>query len=502
MSFGFGLGDLVALGRLAHDIHEKLTVLKTFDAKDELTELSMILGSAAQKLSLWTDTWVVDQAASSHSFEALWGVHGWRDVQTLLHQIRATYHKIQNANTSLQKGSTMTPLWRRALSGLPKNHKRDKSKIRSILSIARKIDKLMDELSAYSEVAFDSLHTLLLHKQPLSISDRLLDSLVTVRRAAVVLYRAANLSNSRCYLEIDLVGVPRKASTTDNLALSSRSFEILATRKLCYRLITETTVPEPTVEDLAVEAIKNPQTLDAMHVPEIPNLDSFTSSSVAPGEIVCLRFKALETLFWKRRQSTQLNKPLQHVNLSEMLHKDEDQSQKDHQRFGLLHFLARVELAYNMAESAFFLLGTPWLANMDNRKVCKIRPEIDSKEAFFWMNDPTGFENLYLANQNALQESSQLHNIGILLMQLALGTSKPSDSADTKDPHLWASRLLTDVQMVAGTQYSKACAFCIKSHRSNPAFSRHEKYVYSDESGWSTYLQELLEEYEIKVLGR
>ena len=89
-------------------------------------------------------------------------------------------------------------------------------------------------------------------------------------------------------------------------------------------------------------------------------------------------------------------------------------------------------------------------------------------------------------------------------MELALGNPDHSDRADVEEPYLRASKMLPRVQMAAGTQYCKACAFCIQDRRcfSMGSFARHEKYLHEEETGWDVYLRDLLEEYDAQVLSR
>lgn len=110
-------------------------------------------------------------------------------------------------------------------------------------------------------------------------------------------------------------------------------------------------------------------------------------------------------------------------------------------------------------------------------------------------------ENLYLENPDALSESSQLFQIGMLLIEIALQGRDYKEVGKSDDPYLYASNKLPLVHGSIGSRYYKACAFSDQDRRSTPSYGRAEKYQYPEKTGWDAYLKDMLEDYYIQVVS-
>ena len=111
-------------------------------------------------------------------------------------------------------------------------------------------------------------------------------------------------------------------------------------------------------------------------------------------------------------------------------------------------------------------------------------------------------EELSFEDPEALTERSQLFHIGVLLVEIALGSPEHSAPTEVRGLDLRTSKMLTLVQQSMGPQYCKATAFCLRDRESTSRFGLPEKYQYPEKTGWKAYLLELLEDYHAQVFLR
>lgn len=118
-------------------------------------------------------------------------------------------------------------------------------------------------------------------------------------------------------------------------------------------------------------------------------------------------------------------------------------------------------------------------------------------------DDATGIHLvLQVDNPDGLRMSSQLFQIGVILIEIALDSAEVSDLAKDGDPRLFVSETLPLVYKAVGADYYRACAFCVQD-RSSPSFYRqHHKYEYPEQTGWEVYIKGLLMEYHVQVVSR
>jgi len=109
-------------------------------------------------------------------------------------------------------------------------------------------------------------------------------------------------------------------------------------------------------------------------------------------------------------------------------------------------------------------------------------------------------EDLYFEDPDALSERSQLFSIGVVLVEIALCDER--NPHNIRDPDSRKSKILPLVERSMGSLYCGATAFCLADRRSATHFGRPEKYKYPEETSWTSYLTELLEDYHAQVFSR
>ena len=165
-----------------------------------------------------------------------------------------------------------------------------------------------------------------------------------------------------------------------------------------------------------------------------------------------------------------------------------------------LSLLRRVELAFKLVECGFYLLGTPWLASLNSKRLRIV--EANGRNQFVLEVQTLELEDLYSEDPKALSEPSQLFSIGVLLVEIALSDPDLSKAVMIQDPEPRIFEILPLVERAMGSSYSKATAFCLQDRRSGPHFGKPDKYQKPEETGWMSYFTELLEDYHAQVFSR
>ena len=165
-----------------------------------------------------------------------------------------------------------------------------------------------------------------------------------------------------------------------------------------------------------------------------------------------------------------------------------------------LTFSAKLDIAYNLVQCAFYLLGTLWLAYLKNENLGSI--ETYDRSVLVLKVEFLRLHWFVLENPDGLPESFQLLQIGIVLIDTALDGLGASDFERFLKPGQWAAKKLPLVHEALGSSYFRACAFCVPDQRSTFSFHRHEKYEYPRETAWKWDLEQLLRQYHEHVVSR
>ena len=487
MAIGFGIGDIENLAGTIHDLHDKIAAEPSCD---DNKRVPTILDSSTQKLDLWIKTWLGSQVKNSNHFETLWGNNGWIDIQKLLEEIKVTSQQFQPPDESQQELSQSKPWWRRSPWVKQNKKTRDGAASRT-LETASELEKQIDQLWAYTEVIFDSLHRLIIQQHEKSVE---CDSghFVAACKGALSLFRAAQASHTECLLVTGVVNQsqpmeihPDTSEDTHGLKCDPR-----------YWLLTGEDEFEDTVDQLDLENILIFTQESTALKPNKPKMQVFQDAS--PDEIIRVKTKASESLFKIINKQTVSSRKLRRENLDSFFNGNRKPSGEVYLSPSLLE---RFELALSLAQSCFTLIGTPWLVNLSSEKLERVQLAGEEPK-FCWTNSLSSLEKLVQEDKGAISESSQLFRLGAVLMEIPLGGIDHEDFSEMDNPLVWATQQLPDVQMVAGAEYSKACEFCIKDHGAIETFERPDKYNHAEQTGWNIYLRDLLVEYETEVLSR
>ncbi len=511
------IGVIGAVRQLQEDI------LRVHDRIFGDKQVARSLETSQQKLQIWQETWG-DNNIDTTTSTALWGTQGLTEIQKLLRTISNTVQKIENADRERSKiksrpsffnnekiqvtkqdgvdTKSQSP-WKRALQKISaKKSLAVTYKPLTMLELATELNSSIDELWTYSEVAFNSVHGLLATRAVGSPSGHSTDSFladaIRTRAASIALYRACSKSTRECSLEVSVL----RAETLRSRA-GPGSADISSS--LFFHLSTQSRDSPAEMRHMTIESIVRPGTPvtknSEIEEYENPDLTVFDMKSASDLGFFIRPKIANTTKSYFRVAKSPANVILlpETQNLAQILYKEKVSSTTSSAR--TLPFSVRIELAYNLVECALHLLGTPWLASLNSKRLRRINVE-DGRRPYVLEVQTLDLDELSFEDPEALAEPSQLFRIGVLLVEIALSNPEHSAPTEIRELDLRKSKMLTLVQQSMGPQYCKATAFCLHDRGSTPHFGRPEKYQYPEKTGWKPYLLELLQDYHAHVFLR
>ena len=519
-----------------------------------------------QKLQAWRETWSGQDRSldgkgpqSDIISKALWGVQGWENIQRILVTIKRAREKLEAALQELLENANSPPRnrWKAAVRALrSKKLSRSHSKDQNLKELAAELNENVDELWLYTETVFDSLHGVMAQDLKSPSRDRLLQSALHSRAVSLDTYWLCAKYPLDWSLEMNLL---------DARTMPFNSFEDRANASLhpSYHLFftqtgdDSTNLHEITLENVPRQGLSLEQVGDVMQPdePELqtPNLfsDLFSqnlirtcdSSTVQHGMTVKYTLEGSEVWGLKRAVNfPRASEPQMHTlqnfkpnvedgapvpvtskdprtlsslgitvmevhlksspeTLASILKtlKDATNNLSVHDHFSVG---AKVELAYNVVECGFFLLGTPWFSSLRSMNILRMKSTGGQRHKFMLRIQTLDMHDLLFDDAEALTEASQLHRIGVLLMEIALDS--PEVAMPTEDYGSSRSRmsLLPLVEQSMGAQYCKATAFCLQYPQQQARFQGLSKYKSSHFQEWISYLAGFLEQYHSQVFLR
>lgn len=474
---------------------------KNSKTRDNAKRISMALETSQQKFQVWKSTWVDNVSDPTVTSEALWGPQGWVDIQKLLLSIVETVHRIEALDQQSTKVSGRST-WKRSLSISSKKDRQIVVKGPTMLDLAMELSRSIDQLWTYSEVAFDSLHGIFAQKIRFPSRDRLLNESLGARAGSVALYRACHASRVDCSVEMNLFS---NGTEAQSLLLRRDSASSISSSSLFYHLFTQDRDTAAKLQDMTIESLPSPRIPDSgskmVDDSDQNDLHIFETSSALKSDLVCLRPKKGDppSFFRVAKPQASVSLESQTESLAQILYKV--------QLSGSLRLVKplsssdRVELAFKLVECGFYLLGTPWLASLGSTRLRRMETE-QGRNPFILDIQTLDLDDLYFEDPGAMAEPSQLFRIGILLMEIALSDPHTENPVNVQDLDLRTSKMLSLVEQSMGPQYCKATAFCLQGRRSTTHFGRPEKYRHPEETGWQSYLTQLLEDYHAQVFLR
>lgn len=500
MSLGFSITDFAAIFQLCVDIQDIHDTLSASDAHDNSENVLIALESSKQNLQLWQNTWRGDAPNSDGRVERLWGEDGWIDLQKLLTEIAKTIEAIKDADKERENAKLgRRSLWKVLMLRHLRKTRGTNSKSPSTLQLALDLDRTIDQLWIHSEVSFESLHGIPVKRYSSPARDQQLARSVLIRQGAIALYQACQRSATQCELDLDLL-------TIRSMPPDPRDTPCSASDKgLFYHLLANyANDPKQSRWEITAENFHFPEaatTRPNIKVHEEPDLAVFESSSRSSSHIICIQtsYPSADDHYFRVATNHTATGPLSE---SETLATELDRY-KTSTKSGILHSLTlrtKVELAYDLVQCGFYLLGTPWLASLTSKNLRRI--ETTERMVCLLGVKTIPLDYIYLESPDALSESSQLFQMGMILIEIALDGLDSSDTVKLENPYQYALNKLPSVYKVLGSKYYRACAFCVQDRRSISSYGRQEKYQYPMETGWEVFLKELLKEYHVQVLSR
>ncbi|KAG8529661.1 uncharacterized protein KY384_005142 [Bacidia gigantensis] len=480
MSPHFSINDIHFLAKDIHDLHDPIAAHVTF-----FERLVLTLNSSSQKFDSWVSTWLGDQIKYSSQLKALWGSDAWGNIQRLLENIKLTSLHFKTSNPSIQP-KVYSKLWRERRSSSKQKTKSGQDYPSQMLETALELEKRIDQLCAYTHLISPSLYQDFTRNEQDTSPSRSEEPRAN-RKAAVSLYHAAQRSGTCCTLCVD---VPPKSVQPDNTSGSEAPSpgSTPSTQMPCYRLLVAADKVNSRTEEICLEHVLTFDNDLTSPTPHKANLAALMYA--ASGSHVRLQAQALDSL----TSETVFKVLRKDVVDSEHFHRENlDRYFFDEAEIKPPTRSERYELAFSFAQSCFFLLGTPWLANLDSRQLQRLRRN-GRAAALGWTNEILPLERVSRIDQSALSMSSQLMRIGFILIEIAMGDLEGEDFANLENP-------LTLATLVAGIEYSRACEFCINGRLAAHHFWPEVKNCVK-EPIWNTDIGNLLNEFDKEVLSR
>ncbi len=516
-----------------------------------------------QKLQSWQETWSgqvrsPDGRASQSDItsKALWGVQGWENIQRILDTIKRASEKLEAALLKLQENAPRTR-WKAAVRALrSKSLSQPHSKDQELKDLAAALNKTVDELWLYTETVFDSLHGVMSQDLQSPPRDILLQSALQSRAESLDTYWLCAKYPLDWSLEMNLLD----ASTMPITSLYDKASYSLHPS---YHLFTQTgddttKLQKIVLEHVPREVLSLEQAGDVMQPDELESHTPNSSLRQFSQELI-LKFviptgqhgltienvpegghgfkpksRVIEpkpsepqmSIVQKLKPNPRDSAPVVTVTskgsgspsflsitkkevrlksspetLASILNtlKEATNNLSVHEHFSIG---AKVELAYKVVECGFFLLGTPWFSSLRSINILRMKSTSEQRHKFVLRIQTLDMNDLLFDDAEALTEASQLHRIGVLLMEIAL--DKPEVAMRTEDYGNSTNRtsLLPLVEQTMGVQYCKATAFCLQYPQQQTRFQGLSKYESSHFQEWTSYLADFLQHYHSQVFLR
>lgn len=508
MSVDCGVGELEIISQVyarLHDIPDNLLALTRCDASNQVTQG---LELSKERLEKWWWTFQCDASTPIETAirrcEILLEKDNWVKVLEILDEITRIVGLLKHVVAKPDNAK----VGRKLILKIFKFGQLKKPQPPTSLHLALELRQTIEWLWVYSGVSNELMNGSS-KKEYSPALDQQLSRCVTVRQGAVVLYEACQRSTRRCELELDIW-------SDRDMPTNRQHITPLATETSLFYHITvvSATTPEVTGWNLTAQSLEGPEVV-AMNpditVHDEPDLTALEPSPLSSSHILGIRpsYSGINCDPWT---DYYFEVTAAHTTAGSMSESERSapplKSNRPLTAVGSqrpLTWQDKWDLAYNLAQSGFYLLGTPWLASLSS-KTLRIMKTKD--RAVFILDVKTWeLESIFLdENSYRLSDSWQLFQIGLILIDIALDYPDASDLARLEDPHSYAAMKLPLVYHVMGAYYYRACAFCVKDRRSSRDdtynYQHHSKYAYPEKTSWKCDLKQLLEEYHIQVVSR
>ena len=440
-----------------------------------------------QKYQVWQKNWSGVAVNPDVSAKALWSVQGWRIIRGMLDKILKDSDYIGEYLDHIRGSPAPKPRskWKTAVMALRSKQQSSES-LKELQKQAAALSASIDQLWIYSETVFDSLHGILAHETKLPEREKLLTLALHSRAGSLVLHTLCSNLPVNCCLEIRLLGPEYPP------------------RRLFYHLLAQVRESPKEIQEVTVESIPEPDESELARNDVVesndPELQLFKPQSGTGTKRIVTHHGSNppSRLLLPPTVGTMSleTKPERLADFLTTLEKGTNFSTVEHFSMG-----AKVELAYQVIECGFFLIGTPWFSSLSSKNILRLRRHGQKRHNVLEVQtvDP---HDLLFDDPGALAETSQLFRIGILLMEIALGEPNRSSWIEDDGHDVeWISKLPL-IEQSMGIQYCKATAFCLQHRQPKNRFRGPEKYQSENFVEWESYLAGFLLEYHSQVFLR
>ena len=537
---GAVVGSLSFVAPLLQRAQNVLSLL--LDNKHEQTkwlpqDLDRDLRLIRSKLTEWQKKWADNKQPHDVNLEILWGTQGWENVKNILQEIDSQVGNLQRLQDVWNERKTPKARykWIRASSSPRLSTKTMKQ---NLASVVESLSLVVDHLWLYTETVFRSRYGQMSQTPRVVVHTEKLKAALQSRSGSLELYWTSSEYFMPCSLGLDLFADLKDSNDV------ARPFAEWPT----YQLFVSSHEDRKALERCSVEELPGDQDQEKPFaegteevVSKLPIFEKLPADFVV--QPVDETGSKYQTRLQLRKRAAKKSVHLKSAprRLSELLkalkppprltscgmhrttsqesavsrdqehHKSDDQeSRKRHKQDSRpetnehLSVGAKVALAFNLVESALFLLGTPWFSSLGSRHILRLEPTLSEKKErdnFMLEIQTIRLEDLTSEDADALAETSQLYRLGVLLIEIALDGAVTDTSSEDTSSDADISKQLPQVEKAMGAQYCRATAFCLQRQEIKTRFHRPSKYDRDQFKRWEEYLEDFLQGFYTQVFS-
>ena len=402
--------------------------VKTLNASEEAQEE---LEESASILTDWLSEHFQGHEDPEKTAPKEWGTQGWKRMQGLLSELS---RKIVTIRSELQPKSKAE-----------ERSEETEQKSPHILDLLPWCTELREFLERFAN--FSDNRYRMNHPDPSPVNPALEDAL-QARRGAYILYDAIQAKGIQCYLKLD----PFSSDSASETKFQGPQLDSNVHRRGCYQLIfndsdrrdlrfQEVVFPKELSNTATIKTHGDARFLFGPRIPDSGNTHCIQRGPSDPPTYFHVSH-GVEHTSTDMPLSNYLKEPPAGMTMTIWRH-------------------SKLLLGLQVSECALSLMGTPFLAHLSIEDIF-VRPS--NFNTIFTLAVPTlGAENPHRQDPHLLIESSQLLDLGIIMMEIALGPLENyATLASPQDKYRYAAKLLPCLHEETNDSYHKICAFCVE----------------------------------------
>ncbi|KAL9580759.1 MAG: hypothetical protein Q9212_004303 [Teloschistes hypoglaucus] len=443
-----------------------------------------------EQFDTWCRIWRSKVNDSDAAAEDLWGPSGWAEIATKLQEIRKQSKELGAQTYEVLKNPLDHPKtkWWQFIER--RKNGKSPSRYEELQQLEVSLHNEIDGLWKYSVTVFDKRRERSDMASGPKLPGPLFESALQLRAGSMKLFHLCRWAISNYSLDMNLlqdgvtwedlkVGNTRSSSFRYNLAVEEKGEEIR-----CFTAGDLLGLDNPALAGVSniVESIvwdvQLLQNRSGMITVQVGRSDSGDEhylhiTPVSPAGIPQDSTpESLASIFARQGRST---------------------SSKE------LDVTARLNLAYKIVETAFFLIGTPWFAYLDSRSLRRFRLGPQGSSSFRLHLQLLDRGDLVYVDPTALAESAQISRLGVLLVEIAIAATDDETLTKQLEEEVPISiNKLPLVERSMGAQYRNAAAYCLQ-YRGRSFESPLKFDTRTQGPDWKAYLKGFLDEFYARV---